>query len=69
MQIYVELITLALVIVVHIVYISSLLSNLKQRVVTLEKHSEKEQGNNRTLVEIETKVDLLYKLLIEEKHK
>jgi cell division protein FtsB len=69
MQTYVELITLVLVIVVHIVYISSLLSNLKQRVVALEKHSEKEQGNNRTLVEIETKVDLLYKLLIEDKHK
>lgn len=69
MQVYVELITLALVIVVHIVYFSSLISNLKQRVITLEKRSEKEQGNNRTLVEIETKVDLLYKLLIEDKHK
>lgn len=69
MQVYIEFIGVALIILSHIVYISSLISNLKQRVIALEKHSEKEQGNNRTLVEIETKVDLLYKLLIEDKHK
>jgi hypothetical protein len=67
MNLSAEWIGLLVVILTQIIVIVSIFQSLRERVKVLEQKVEKTLDNHDTLVEIGTKLDLLYEIFITKK--